>query len=220
MLERTAPGEAKTMKMTKHSTTPSPQTDVAPDAATWAPSLASIVAFVETSGANVIGLVSDREGAGVTLISHELAAAYRRFGRRAIALDASELARKSGIDVSPTDRSPAGPRQRGVVEAADEPTDLTGLSAMFDEAFRAECATHDVVFVDLPPMANLKGFPNPVFMAAGRHCQMSLMVCMTGEMSQSDMSRCLDTCKASGVNIGGILLNDQKLAWSRMLKSD
>lgn len=164
----------------------------------WARSLTHLVRTIEEKQNKIVGLVSDRRGAGVTTLARELAAGYERFGRRVDVIDA---------------RSEAASWEA----AGGDLSDTAALKSHFEGLFGRARNSAEIVVVDLPEAVDARGWPQPAFMSAGGACEVMFFVCVVGETTQADVARLVDNARIGGMTVSGLLLNDFRMPMNWLL---
>lgn len=188
-----------------------------PDTSDWFASLTRTVVHIEATGAKIVGIASERATADAGLIAEALKATSSRFGKRVLLVNPAE--------VTPAPRADGarafGPGSTPAAAPDDRPVErsLGHLSMEFRKQFARGREDHDLILVVLPPAGGPSGPPDPIFLAAGRECETVLLICLTGETTHADLKNCLEICQASNVIIGGLILNDRKVAFSRLLQT-
>lgn len=173
----------------------------------WAGSMNRTFSQIAQLRATTIGITGVRRGMGVSLAARELAAAYHRFGCEALLLDAEAEARQMA-------RAVAG--SSSALSTSNAST-LELLACGFRDRLEQVRQTGASIILDLPPVEATPGQPDPAFIAAGKHCDLVLLVCRTGAVTLTEIKQCQTTCSAAGVKLGGLLLNDSDVLLSRLL---
>lgn len=183
---------------------------------------AKIIATINEQSAGVIGITGSRGGIGVSLASRELAGGLSRFGTRTLLVELSganvlnaasddAIAAPSllplSIEASPTLFVVDTHAARSLVASPG------GLSAAVAEARDAGFT----VILDLPPILQTSGSPDPKIAAGGLLCDLVFLVCLSGETDQKELQACIETSRIVGMKMGGIILNDRCLPGSRLL---
>lgn len=164
----------------------------------WTQPLTQLVRTIEERRYKIVGLASDRANAGVSLVTREMAASYRCFGRRAILADVKAKADDWVASGGQLAKSPE-------------------FQSYFRDSFVAGQSSGDVVLVDLPPAVTSQGWPDPVFMAAGAACDAVFLVCLVGEMTRADVALFMDNARIGQIAVAGLLLNDHRIPMSWLL---
>ena len=184
--------------------------------------LTTTITLAEAQGANIVGLTGSRKGVGVTVVSHQLAAALAHFGKRTLLVDASRA-----------DFTMSGDGNSSKLEAtiSDFITDTSSNPALVDLALGSDHAVDDlryvfqtaaqrgfVVVVDLPSVVDGSGVLTPAFATAAPACDLIFLVCLSGTLRRRELRNCVDTCTVLGAKLGGLILNDWKLPASGLLE--
>jgi Mrp family chromosome partitioning ATPase len=189
----------------------------------WAKSLIKAIALTDSRVTRVVGITGIRRGVGASLVAHGLAQRYSEFDRRILLVSAS--AANLSDSVAPTVEnvpdlctlSVQGEDDYFRVDLADPrialPPNVEFVRYMFELAIKQ---FHAIV-VDLPSAADAAGHPTPAFLSIAPACNFLLLVCPTGRTSRSEVQQYLTSCKISGANVEGILLNDYRLMGSSLL---
>ncbi len=183
-----------------------------------------LLAAAEAGARRIIGISSDRHGSGVSLIAHELAKAYVELGRRTLLVDASSLV----MDKSSIALKGGAPIELGHFARSDTngfmTVALTTLPArdrlsteQLRSSFKAWAAQPGIVIVDLPPACDASGVADPTAIVAGGACDGLFLILLTGVVSAPEFNNCLMKCRAGGVTLDGLVLNDWKMTGSRLL---
>ena len=182
----------------------------------WSSPVRQLIVNVEKSGTRVIGLTSDRSGAGVTTLTRELALAYGSLGKRAIVAGLSRAKIELTAYESPGVEHIDLDAQRTALQAvqslvllSEVATELEQRRAKFRAIFETLSPLADVVIVDLPPVSINNAEAPAIFLAAAPECQQVYLICPTGNAAADGLRDCLDICKIAEVRLGGIILNDQ-----------
>lgn len=193
------------------------------DTSAWAHAATNCIARADALGARVVGLSSNARCAGVSLFARELTFASARFGRRSLLVDVAQTAplRPMPSDVQPqldlvADTRPIGPLSFVVAPASagiPRALDRSVLRASIDAAL----TEFDLIVLDLPPVSQSAGHPLPLFRAGGSACDTVFLICLTGEITSKELDACLQDSAIAGAKIGGVILNDWKVAGSRFL---
>ena len=191
--------------------------------APWAKSLIKAIALTESRVTRVVGITGIRRGVGASLMAHGLAQRYSEFDRRILFVNASTANLSDSVE--PTvenvpDLAALSVQEKGEyfrVDLADPritmPPNVEFVRYMFELALKQFYA----IIVDLPSTADVAGYPMPAFLSIAPACNFLLLVCPTGRTSRSEVQQCLTSCKISGANVEGILLNDYRLMGSSLL---
>lgn len=173
----------------------------------WAGAMNRTFSQIAQLRATTIGVTGVRRGMGASLAARELAAAYRRFGCKVFLMDAEAEAREMAWTLAGT--SPA-------FSKAGAPS-LEQLAGAFRARLDQIRKTTGSIIIDLPPVEAMPGQPDPAFIAAGKHCDLVLLICRTGAVTLAEIKQCQTTCSAAEVKLGGLLLNDSDVPLSRLL---
>lgn len=195
------------------------------DDTTNADRLTRLIASANAYPARIVGITGEKSGVGASATARQLAAAYARFGRKVLFVDAS------GVDVLPSDEERSSEAGLSLVEHS---THLRGgmsyvdLAELAPEARRTGAGLRDMlsaaadasyaVVVDLPPVLDPDDGALAAFSARGSACDLVFLVCLSGEMTHKSLTRCVDTCEVAGVKLGGLILNDWKLPMGSLLE--
>lgn len=209
---------------------PSPKrTDVALDDTANLDRLTHVIALANAHAARVVGIAAGWSGVGTTATSYQLATAYARFGKKVLVVDASECDGARPDDKKREEQGGTG--ERSLVERSTETrpgiryvavgtasSAQSGVKGLRDH-LRSAADEGYAVIVDLPPV--LGGEPGALasFAERGGACDIVMLVCMSGEMTQKELKRCVTTCEVAGVKLGGLILNDWKLPAASLLEA-
>jgi len=191
--------------------------------AAWTKSLTRAIAFAEARQAKVIGVSGVSSDAGTSVVAEGLAQIYSEFDRRILLVDASTVTLSR--DVVPSAEtvpdlsalSTAVTNKYSRVDLSDPRMTLPPNSEFFRYVFELALTQFEAIVVDLPSAAGEAGRPAPAFLAVGPACNSLFLVCVTGRTTRSEVQQCLASCKISGANVEGILLNDFRLPASALL---
>jgi Mrp family chromosome partitioning ATPase len=185
---------------------------------------AKIIATVNEQSAGVIGITGSRCGIGVSLACRELAGGLSRFGTRTLLV---ELSSAKVLNVASEDAIAAPSLLPLCVEAS--PTlfvvdthasrSLVASPRGLAEAVAEARNAGFTVILDLPPVLQKSGSPDPKIAAGGLLCDLVYLVCLSGETDQKELQACIETSRIVGMKMGGIILNDRCLPGSRLLGS-
>jgi Mrp family chromosome partitioning ATPase len=213
------------MALTSPPDSPSPaQTDPGSDkTAAWTKSLIRTIAFTESRPARVIGVTGIRKGVGTSLIATSLAQAYSGFDKRILFVNASTANLSESVpatvenvpDLSALSSAGGGKYYR--VDLSDPRISLPHNAEFFRYTFELALNQFHAIVVDLPSPANAAGRPTPGFLAVAPACNSLFLVCVTGRTARSELQQCLSSCRISGANVEGVLLNDYRLPGSAFL---
>ena len=191
--------------------------------AAWTKSLTRAIAFAEARPARIIGITGVSSGVGASVIAKGLAQIYSEFDRRILLVDASTVkfsdhaiaSTETVPDLSALSTSVTSKYAR--IDLADPRLSLPPNSELFRYAFEQALTQFHAIVVDLPSAAGQAGRPAPAFLVVGPACNSLFLVCVTGRTTRSEVQQCLASCKISGANVEGILLNDFRLPASALL---
>jgi Mrp family chromosome partitioning ATPase len=189
----------------------------------WKKSLIRAVAFTEARPARVVGITGIRRGVGASLVAQGLAQSYGEFDRRILLVSAS--AANLSESVAPVienvpDLSALCVQEEGEyfrVDLADPQITLPPNVEFIRYTFELALKYFHAIVVDLPSTADAAGRPMSAFLSVAPACNFLFLVCPTGRTSRSEVQQCLASCKISGANVEGILLNDYRLPASSLL---
>lgn len=185
--------------------------------------LTGLIALANSQTARVVGITGAKTGVGVTLTTRRLAAAYARFGRKTLLVDASGTigvaAGKSRFEAAAASlldhRASIGPHL-DKVDLAACPSSARSANGMREQLQSAADEGYAVV-VDLPAVFGSEQAALATFTERASACDLVFLVCVSGEMTHKELTRCVETCEVAGVKLGGLILNDWKLAGASLL---
>lgn len=186
--------------------------------------ISHVLAFAEAAGHRIIGISSDRRGAGVSLVAGELARGYGDLGRQSHLVDASRLvmaptppqaANSTTLDLDSHVRT--DPNGYRTISLSDLPGSSEFDATRLRTRFESWSAHPGVVVVDLPPIGVHDGIANSTMIKVGSICDVVFLVCLTGIVKSSEFCQCLMQCRAGQLKLGGIILNDWKMTGSKLL---
>lgn len=183
---------------------------------------AKIIATINEQSAGVIGITGSRCGIGVSLASRELASGLSRFGTRTLLV---QLSSAKVLNVASEDAGAAPSLLSLSVETS--PTlfvvdthaarSLVATPRGLGEAVAEARESGFTVILDLPPVLQKSGSPDPKIAAGGLLCDLVFLVCLSGETDQKELQACIETSRIVGLKMGGLILNDRCLPGSRLL---
>lgn len=185
--------------------------------------LTRLIALANSQDAHVVGITGYEAGVGVSWTSRQLAAAYARFGRRALLVDAS------GAVDAPVARNGFEGEAPNLLDHATsigpnvEYVDLANCQPLLDcangvrDGLQAAAGKGYAVLVDLPAVSGSGQGMLATFSERAGACDLVFLVCVSGEMTQKELTRCVETCEVAGVKLGGLILNDWKLMGASLL---
>lgn len=185
--------------------------------------LTRLIALANSQDARIVGITGYETGVGVSWTSRQLAAAYARFGRRTLLVDASGAVdasvERNGFECavpSLLDHSMSiGPHIEYVDLADCQP--LLDCENGVRDRLRAAAGEGYAVLVDLPAVYGSGRDTLAPFSERASACDLVFLVCVSGEMTQKELTRCVETCEVAGVKLGGLILNDWKLMGASLL---
>jgi Mrp family chromosome partitioning ATPase len=193
------------------------------DITPWMKAAVRAVAFAESRSARIIGITGIRKGAGSSSIAEAIARAYSEHGKRILFVRASEIQVSEHYDAA-FRRLPDF-----VSHSMSESTNLFHIDLsrlgitypqdpdLFRDAFETALESFHAIVVDLPCAGTETGQPEPASLAMGASCPSALLVCVTGRTTRAEIQQCLASCKISGTNVEGIVLNDFQLPMNSVL---
>lgn len=191
--------------------------------AAWTKSLVRAIAFTESRPARVIGITGISRGVGTSLIAQGLAQIYSEFDRRILFVNASTANLSETVPATVENvpdlaaLSTNGNGKYYDVDLSDPRIVLPQNAEFFRYTFELALNHFHAIVVDLANAAGPTGRPTPGFLAVGPSCNALFLVCMTGRTTRSEVQQCLASCRISGANVEGILLNDYRLPGSALL---
>lgn len=210
---------------------PSPKhADVALDDTANLDRLTHVIALANAHTARVVGVTAGWSGVGVTATSCQLATAYARFGKKVLLVDASEFG-GTRADDKEREAEKGATAERSLVERSTETHSGIRYAAVGTESpaqsggkglrdlLRSAADEGYAVIVDLPPVLGGEQGALASFAERGGACDIVVLVCMSGEMTQKELKRCVTTCEVAGVKLGGLILNDWKLPAAALLET-
>jgi Mrp family chromosome partitioning ATPase len=186
------------------------------DTRPWALAVTRALSFAEEQNARIVGVTGHQSGSGVSMLSQELAHAYVRHGISAVLVDASRL-----------DLTAAGDQEepnalidlRQLAERRDEKLSVIDLakyghllprnSAVVRQMLEGLMADETAVVLDLPPVQSGDAGVQ-VLRHVGSACSLVYLLCLSGIISKSELSECIESCKINRVPVQGIIVNDWK----------
>lgn len=189
----------------------------------WAKSAVRAVAFAESRSARVIGISGIKQNVGASSIAAAFAQTYASYGKRILYVEASALS---------LNMEPAGQRRNLLdlgslctavshnlfrVDLSELDLQLPPDTAYFRDSFAKALNNFDAIVVDLPCANSEQNQPQPASFTVSAACASTLLVCVTGRTTQSEIRQYMASSKISGTNIEGILLNDFRLPLSNVL---
>jgi Mrp family chromosome partitioning ATPase len=167
-------------------------------------------------GIRLVGFTSPRANSGVTTLCKALAAVTAASGLRTLLVDLSEapddaenaplwLPGSGGALVA----IPSGPAPFDKLTARTTPDtrDLFNNSAQLRRTLMDELADYAAVIVDLAPLK--PRFPGAVdTTSAAAACGNVYLVCVTGEVTKTEISESVTRLHSAGVEVLGLILND------------
>lgn len=188
--------------------------------------LTRLIACANAHPARIVGITGEKTGVGATATARQLATAYGRFGRKVLLVDASRAEAPPSDEETPP-KPPASLVEHGThlcdgisfVSLAALPAAARGTGVRLREMLSAAADEGYAVIVDLPPVLEPDDGSLAAFSASAGACDIVFLVCLSGEMTQKQLARCIDTCEVAGVTLGGLVLNDWKLPASGLLET-
>lgn len=184
--------------------------------------LAKLIAAADKQSASVIGISGSRRGVGVSVTSRELAGALASFGRKTLFVDLSRAqivnAGDGRADAPDVSFRPLAAEVRPSLEVFDgDAAQMTAgeLRAALADAVQAGLK----VVLDLPPVMQTSGAPDPSLVAAGLACDLIFLVCLSAETNQKEIEACVETSRIVGLKLGGLVLNDWRMPASGLIGS-
>jgi Mrp family chromosome partitioning ATPase len=191
--------------------------------APWTKSLVRAIAFTESRPARVIGITGISRGVGASLIAQGLAQTYSEFDRRVLFVNASTANLSETVSATVENVPDLAALSTNIsgkyynVDLSDPRIVLPQSAEFFRYTFELALNHFHAIVVDLANAAGPTGRPTPGFLAVGPSCNALFLVCMTGRTTRSEVQQCLASCRISGANVEGILLNDYRLPASTLL---
>lgn len=187
------------------------------DVKPWSRSVTKVLAFAEDRGARIVGVTGDRTGVGVSLLSRELARAYKRYGIDALLVDASridfrQVGRAEGHN-APIDLLAAAQKTDediSVIDLAEYANYLRADPHAIREMFEAASGEERAIVVDLPPAEAESEHGTQVLSLMGAACTLVYLVCLSGVTSKAKLGDCMEVCRISRLPVGGMIINDWK----------
>lgn len=188
--------------------------------------LIKVITAADAEAARIIGIVGAKRGTGTSVTSRQLAGAFASFGRKTLLVDASRAEFLRAGDEASSFVLPALDEYASEVRPSLSVVDLataTGAAPLApSELARAlSAAITDparTIIVDLPPITEETGLPNPSISDLAGACDLVFLVCLTGAMRRNELAECVETCKVVGLALNGLILNDWRLPASRILE--
>lgn len=185
------------------------------------PSLTSVLLAAEAQSARIIGITSERAGAGVSLAAESLAKTYANFGRRALLIAV-------GHDTTAQERPAPNAALQNKRASSLAGLDLATLSAfpmehdphVYRRILEAGGQDYAVVIVDLPPVSAKSNRAPAEILAPVAACDLVFLVGLTGEADRDSVSACVEMCRIGGVKLGGWIMNDWRMPLSKLLMLD
>lgn len=186
--------------------------------------LTKVIAAAQAQSAGIIGMTGSRPGVGVSVASRELAGALSSFGTKTLLVDLSKAeivgSAPEGLAEEPSFLPFATEVRPSLSVVELDPA--RHLSLTVDElraALALAVRMGFTVVLDLPPVLQGSGAPDPSVAAAGSVYDLVFLVCLSGEMNQKELGACIETCRVIGLNLGGLILNDWRMLGSGLLES-
>ena len=178
--------------------------------ASFDPASAPIEAIYQQTvalGAAIVGLAGVSRDSGVSSLARALARRAAAGGQRALLIDASS----SLISQSP-ERSPRA-TDDGYFHLDLRPSpaerlplrEVSRLRKLFSDSMR----DFDFIVVDMPPVLCGAEFPLPATIVANA-CDATMLVCMTGQMTNVDLQQALRTLKGANTDPCGVIVNHRE----------
>jgi Mrp family chromosome partitioning ATPase len=192
----------------------------------WGRSTTKTVAMLGNRPARIVGVTSHAKGTGVSSFAGALAETYASLSHRVLVLDASRLPKSASEAARDTDKAASGLDVTSLIQRIDSVSllDLAAvpmLSGATDETIRKGVAMlaekFDMVIIDLPAATRDANGTVARGFAAGAACDSILMVCVTGQPTNMDLTDSLQLCSIQKLPIAGLILNDWKLQFGTWL---
>lgn len=187
--------------------------------------LTRLIALANARAARVVGVTGEKSGVGTSATAHQLAAAYARFGKKVLLVGASgpevpvsEGDAVEGANAGLLEHSTPLHTNVRYVELGARLQARNGTKGLRDLLRSAADEGHAVI-VDLPPVLAGEQGSLAAFADRGGACDLVFLVCVSGEMTHKDLTRCVATCEVAGVKLGGLILNDWKLLAAGLLET-
>jgi hypothetical protein len=191
--------------------------------APWQKSAVKTVAFAETRSVGILGIAGISKDARAGEIAAAVARSYSDFGKRILLVEASDK-NIDQVDEAITrnllnlDLFSVPISKNLHYIHLDRFISLPQDPEYFKVAFEAALKTFHAIVVNLPVSDNNSDRPSPSMLAVGAACSSVLLACVTGRTTRQEIQQYLASCKISGTNIGGILLNDSRLPLNSLLQ--
>ncbi len=183
-----------------------------------------IIRFCDEKKVTVVGITGCEPNSDVSRLVEVIATCYRQIGRRVTVIDATTLSDAPDTIAKPRLASDARCDCTVKVDSPDMVEDIRNVAIRGVEGDPAACLSvggardqAGLVLVALPPVLVAEGAPCDMFRSVAPMCQMSLLTCLTGQVSLAVLRDCVVQCDIHKVRLGGLILNDQKFAGGRWL---
>jgi Mrp family chromosome partitioning ATPase len=190
-------------------------------------SVADAIRFLEAQDVRMAGITSDSAGNDCGELALAVAQTYASFGRRTLFLDAShdlpvprDIGERLSPGTPPVDLQSIAQQNNGVymVSLSDSEAMQHGNRAQMKAAIDAASRNFDRIVVQLPPVIKGPGRTVGPDLSFGASCDSVLLVCRTGVTTREYLKECLQVCSIWGVKIGGLIMDDRKLPFARLLR--
>lgn len=192
----------------------------------WQRSVEQIV--VASKNCRVLGFTSVHRGAGVSLISRNVAKTMAANGMRTLIIAMSEM--QANPKWSSSDKPvTAGARRASILPATHGYDLLPGCDVdgrpiasnvvQLRQVLDAEFAEYNHIILDLPPVSHVAA-DGLSTVAISVICDRTLLVCAIGTDRSGEVAETVSLLRSAGATVSGIVANEFKRAetWQSMLK--
>ncbi|MBX2805690.1 MAG: hypothetical protein KTR19_06945 [Hyphomicrobiales bacterium] len=191
--------------------------------APWKESALRTIAFAEARFAKTVGVSGICDEVGSSSITAAIAQGYSDYGHRTLLIDANSAVVGDAAEETQSRllnlTASAAPINKRLhyVDLSRVGFVLPQKADYFHSIFQTALQFYEVIIADLPTIVTKSGQPSPVNLAAGAACDAVFIVCETGRTTHNEIQQCMASSKVSGMQIEGILLNDYKLPFNKLL---